>query len=354
MKILHTADVHLRRADDERWQAMKSIIQVARTHQANLIVISGDLFDRGVDAQSLKIPLRQLFDSANIRVVIIPGNHDGGGITSDDFYGQNVTVISHLNQYVDVGEVRVFGLPFEKIVGEKVLERLMTLKKQVKRDAVNILLYHGELLDIMDRSHAFGDEEDGKYMPVRLPFFDDLGIDYVLAGHFHTNFHIQRYNGGFFVYPGSPVSITRRETGPRCVNLFKVGEPPQPVSLDTMYFEDVKVSLNPANKLNPLEVIRERLQSCNPQAKVLLEISGFVDLKSLVLTEQQFASAIESVTTAQVDQVSSKWVDMSLVSENELFKRFMQKLEKSQLPPDRLREIQNMVIDGMMEALYAD
>lgn len=333
---------------------MKSIIEVARTHRVNLIVISGDLFDRRVDAQNLKIPLRQLFDDANIRVVVIPGNHDANGISGDDFYGQNVTVISHLSQHVDIGDVRVFGLPFEKIVGEKVLERLMTVKKQIRQDAVNILLYHGELLDIMNRAGAFGDEEDGKYMPVRLPFFDDLGLDYVLAGHYHTNFQIQRYNGGFFVYPGSPVSVTRKETGPRSVNLFATGQPPQPFSLDTMYFEDVKVNLNAMINVNPLEVISERLQSCNPKAKVLLEITGFVDLKSLVLTEQQFAAAIENIKTPQVDHISSRWVDMSLVSGNELFKRFMQKLGKSQLPADRRKEIQDMVIDGMMEALYAD
>ena len=35
-------------------------------------------------------------------------------------------------------------------------------------------------------------------MPVRLSYFDGMGFDYVLAGHFHTNFEVLRYEGGFF------------------------------------------------------------------------------------------------------------------------------------------------------------
>ena len=45
---------------------------------------------------------------------------------------------------------------------------------------------------------------------------------------------------------------------------------------------------------------------------------------------------------------------MSIVSENELFKRFVKKLEESKLTDERRRKIRDLVIDGMMEALHAN
>ena len=111
----------------------------------------------------------------------------------------------------DVEGVRVFGLPFEKISGDKVVERLLSMRERLRKSATNILLFHGELLDVGYSRDSYGDDEEAGYMPLRLSSLDGLGFDYVLAGHFHTKFEVQRYDGGFFVYPGSPVSITKKE-----------------------------------------------------------------------------------------------------------------------------------------------
>jgi exonuclease SbcD len=73
-------------------------------------------------------------------------------------------------------------------------------------DKKNILLCHGELLDAFFSRTCFGAEGEGRYMPFKLSYFDDLNIDYVLAGHFHSRFDVwQLKNGGYFVYPGSPI-----------------------------------------------------------------------------------------------------------------------------------------------------
>ncbi|MCB0277342.1 MAG: metallophosphoesterase, partial [Calditrichaeota bacterium] len=45
MKILHTADVHIREKDDERWQALAHLLELGKAHQINVLVIAGDLFD---------------------------------------------------------------------------------------------------------------------------------------------------------------------------------------------------------------------------------------------------------------------------------------------------------------------
>ena len=53
---------------------------------------------------------------------------------------------------------------------------------------MNVLLFHGELLHFAAGSGAYGEEEGRDYMPVWLSSFEGLGFDYVLAGHFHSQY----------------------------------------------------------------------------------------------------------------------------------------------------------------------
>jgi len=48
MKILHTADVHLREVGDKRWEALQKLIEAAKKEGAEILAISGDLFDKGI------------------------------------------------------------------------------------------------------------------------------------------------------------------------------------------------------------------------------------------------------------------------------------------------------------------
>lgn len=51
MRILHTADLHLKEYGDERWEALEELIEVGRKEKINLLVISGDLFDTEVEVE---------------------------------------------------------------------------------------------------------------------------------------------------------------------------------------------------------------------------------------------------------------------------------------------------------------
>jgi exonuclease SbcD len=354
MKILHTADIHLRAAGDDRWNALEAILDVARRQSVALIVVSGDMFDRRIDAQTLKVPLRDLLQDSPTPILILPGNHDVSALTDGDYYGENVRVIGGTGGPIDVGDVRVFGLPFERVAETKVVERLFGLRKNLRPDACNILAYHGELMDLAYAGGSFGEEEDGGYMPVRLSFFDRMGFDYVLAGHYHTNFEVLQYEGGYFVYPGSPVPVTRKEIGVRRVNLFEVGKPPQAVALDCPYYEDVRVVLDPFSDVDPLTQIRHRIETCPDRARILLTVDGFVDLAAADQTESEFGAEIEAIEHPRVERILSHWTDIGAVLGNELYKRFNRKLEGSDLVDDRRSAVRQLVIEGMMEALHAD
>ena len=254
MKVLHTADLHLRRDDGERWQALQSLLELCVSESVGLFVISGDLIDRGIELHDLKPHLRALLADFPVPTVIIPGNHDVGALRAGDYLGSRVTVLVETGAFVDVGNVRVLGLPFEAIGGEALLQRLREVAARRRDDACNVLLYHGELLDVSYQREDFGDEHGANYMPTRLNYFDDLGFDYVLAGHFHTTFDIEKYAGGYFVYPGSPVSVTRKEVGARSVNLFETGRAPTARTVDTVCYERVNVTLSAFESADPVAV----------------------------------------------------------------------------------------------------
>ncbi len=62
--IFQTGDIHLRLPEGDRWTAFKMLVQAAAEHAVNVMVISGHLFGSAIDAESLRAPLRSLFEDA--------------------------------------------------------------------------------------------------------------------------------------------------------------------------------------------------------------------------------------------------------------------------------------------------
>jgi DNA repair exonuclease SbcCD nuclease subunit len=247
MKILHTADIHLNGHRDERWECLETLVDIGRENKVDIFAICGDLFDKDIDAENLRPRIRELFSNTGFKVLIIPGNHDVDSYKSGMYFGEDVFILSTLPfELVEYGNIRIVGMPFEPIQGEALLRRIRALKETLTPDKKNILRCHVELLDAFFSRADFGAEGEGRYMPFKLSYFEGLNVDYVLAGHFHSKFDIwQLNNGGYFIYPGSPVSITKGETGQRKINLFEVGAPPREYSLDTFHFQELTVELNP-------------------------------------------------------------------------------------------------------------
>jgi len=261
VKLLHASDVHLAEESDDRWKALVEIVELASERSVGRLIISGDLFDNEEAAEALRVPLRTLFEGAAFDTLIIPGNHDAETFRAGFYFGEGVQVLSDPNwskNVVEYDDVRIIGIPFEAMDAEEFYRRLRGLSSVLDHDRSNMLLYHGELLDASFDREAFGPER-GRYMPSRLAYFAELGVDYVLAGHFHSSFDVRRFGeGGYFVYPGSPVSITRREVGRRHVALIEPGNAPQQIPLDTHHFERVQVMLDAFADQDPIKKIMDK------------------------------------------------------------------------------------------------
>jgi exonuclease SbcD len=350
MKILHTADIHLRDYNDERWQALQQLIAIGGKEGIEIFVISGDLFDRGIDAEGLRPHIRALFSDTGFRICLIPGNHDRDAYAGGMYFGEDTVILIDPNRPFEDNDVTIWGVPFEPAEREKTLQQLHALIPLLTPDKNNIVLYHGELLDAFFSRGDFGDEGDDRYMPLRLSYFDDLKVDYVLAGHFHKRFDVRRLKqGGYFVYPGSPCSITRKETGQRRVNLFELGKPPQEYLLDTPHFEDVTIVCDPFAGENPLEQVKEHFQSLHPNAQVILTITGFVNGEAIGMSEQELVEGIKKIARDQcVEPPHYEFRDIQLILEDDLFKGFLAKLEQAAYDADTKRQMREIAVRAMM------
>jgi len=351
MKILHTADLHLKGYGDDRWESLLRLIEVGKKERIEGFVISGDLFDKGIDAENLRPRIREIFSGTGFKIVIIPGNHDKDAYKRGMWFGEDVIVLTELNTPFEHKGMRIWGMPFEPIEGEEILRRLRWLANNLTNATSNMLLYHGELLDAFFSRRDFGDEGEERYMPVKLSYFKDLEIDYVLAGHFHSRMNSWKLeNGGYFVYPGSPVSITKREIGRRHVNIFEVGKPPREYPLDTSHFEDVVIEFNPFSDNKPIETVKEGLDGLHKEARVILTLKGFLNGKAIGMDEGELAEKIKKITEKRDIEERYEFKDIRVILEDDLFKRFGERLEQTRYDEEEKKQIREVAIHAMIKS----
>jgi len=350
MKILHTADIHLREYGDERWQTLKTLIDIGKKEKIEVFVISGDLFDEKIDAENLRPKIREIFSNNGFSIVLIPGNHDHD-VYKDMYFGEDAKILTDIDNPFEHENVVIWGIPFEPAEETKVLEKLHYIKNKLSADKTNIMLYHGELLDTFFSRKDFGEEGERRYMPLRLSYLKDIDIQYVLGGHFHSDFDVRTLeNGGYFVYPGSPISITKRETGQRKVNIFEVGKPPKAYLLNTNHYEEVIIEFDPFRDKNPIETVRARVEKVHPNAQIILTVRGFINSEEIKMKEPELVERIKRITRGRCAEEFLEFQDVHSILEDDLFKSFLNKLEKCDYDGDKKKQLLDTAIKAIMES----
>lgn len=349
MKILHTSDIHLMNYYDERWNALIKLLEIGKQEKIELFIISGDLFDKNVAADELRPKIRNIFSNNSFKIIILPGNHDSESYKSGYYFGHDVIILNDLEKPYEYQNLRIWGFPYENIEGEKVLDRISRIKHKLTEDKANILLYHGELIDAFFARNDFGEEGEKRYMPIKLSYFDDLNIDYILAGHFHSKFDVwQLSDNKYFVYPSSPVSITKKEVGFRKINLFEVGKPPYEYILDTPYYENINIKFDPIEDLNPLEKVAENIEDTPAHAKICLKIDGYLNCAKIGTNEEDLTSDLRDMFSSRCHEINFEFKDISTILEDELFLKFFKKLKDRSYNELRENQMKELLIKGMM------
>lgn len=207
--MLHCADIHLdapftslgtdmqkpaiRR--QELKLAFKRIINAAKEGCTDLLLISGDLYEHDyVSKSTINFVCDEFEKIPDIRVLIIPGNHDP--FTIGPFYNnfnwpRNVNILTPENPVFRSAEngICVFGG--------------VPPRPGVDPSYINILMLHGTL-DLNIGRNVFN--------PLLSSVLDAYGMDYVALGHFHNT--LSGVGGKGVIYnPGSPEPLGFDEEG---------------------------------------------------------------------------------------------------------------------------------------------
>lgn len=357
-KILHTADIHLQQFGDERWQALIAVFDLANQLKVDAVTIAGDLFDKNTASYELRDEkLRNLLSKQKFKILILPGNHDAASFGQGFYFGDNVTIIEKSNQLINLKDSTIAGIPFEPLSASELFKTIESIDSKLNPNETNILLFHGELSDLFFSSSDFGDEGQKRYLPLKLNLLKHTNLDYILAGHFHSKFHIKRLpnkrkkQGGYFVYPGSPISITTKEIGPRSVAFIDTAKAPEPIELKTQYYQIVEINLTPDDDQKILKKIETKLEKLPSNAVGLLKVSGFIDQKQLRFTEKELKQKLNKLATQYHSQVYDNDFavkDVGTIINSGLYRVFIDELAKTKLDQGYQQQLTKNFINALM------
>ncbi len=233
MKFIHTSDWHLGRQfasrlliEDQAY-ILEQIIACLKQHQAQALLISGDIYDRSVppvSAVALLDRMLQQIVRLDIPVIMIPGNHDSAqrlGFAAEQLSASGVHIIADFEQMlkpVEIvqGEEKIcfYGIPFndpelvrhyynEPVSTYEQAHRLLLdkISNAMDKSVTNVLLAHC-FLDGAEGSESERPLSIGGSDVVPYTLFKDF--DYVALGHLHGPQykgapHI-RYSGSILKY----------------------------------------------------------------------------------------------------------------------------------------------------------
>jgi DNA repair exonuclease SbcCD nuclease subunit len=321
MKILHTSDLHLAENRPETMTALEQILATATDLSVDLLTIGGDMFESNTDAAALRTRLRSLFKGNPFKVIAIPGNHDREAFVRNVDFGADFAAATQEPFEVfryDKEEVALVGLPFR----DRPTPELLNDLKDAAPDAKHRLLMLHCSLDIASGKLDFGKGESADYFPISSRTLGGLGYDYVLAGHFHSNTDIRRLEPtGYFIYPGSPTSHSRKELGERQAVLVDLTDPPPvTVPLNTFYRDYLRITVLPGSEAEAVRQVEDWIKErIGKDCEMEVEVAGFI-----AMDEKTFGKNL--VEVAEGVNLIQTYEDIRQVLDHPLFESFEEKL----------------------------
>jgi DNA repair exonuclease SbcCD nuclease subunit len=214
LKILHAADFHLDspfaslswdKAAQRRKEQRKLLEQLAVLSQnADLVLLSGDLFDSGRAFGESVEALGSFFEEVRAEIFIAPGNHDYYAPKSPYAHmklPENVHIFTTPEiKAVELRELgcTVWGAAFTSERAEPPLRGF----KVTDRERINIMTLHG------DTSFT-----ESQYGYISQTDIEGSGLDYLALGHVHACSGLNKAGATYWAYPGCPLGRGFDETG---------------------------------------------------------------------------------------------------------------------------------------------
>jgi len=247
----------------------------ARVAGAQLILISGDVFDSEfVTADTVELVMTE-FQRAQVPVIVAPGNHDpadGRSVWNRCRFSDNVFIFKEESItrfcFDDIG-VDVYGYAFTS----PQLSRSPVAGEFVRNtDRVNILLCHGDISSPVSK--------DAPISPEQIEAF---GADYTALGHIHNG---EKYSGKAgkctFAYPGCLMGRDFGECGKKSAIIADIGKEGN-VNIERRrfsrkHYEDVTLSVDGAVSASDIyAATTDVCRDMDGDTVLRLTLSGSVD-----------------------------------------------------------------------------
>jgi len=340
IKLIHTSDLHLSERKPNTLKALDEILRIAKRKKVDILTISGDLFESKLDAVKLRPLLREKFSGNGFPIIVIPGNHDIEVYEESLDFGDNFVpltrkpfdVYSHEN-------VNFIAIPYVENLTSDVLS---LIQNQTMKDKINILLLHCTL-DIGYCIEDFGDET--RYCPISKAMLVKLSYDFILSGHFHKKTDIKEISpSSFFIYPGSPTSLSQKELGKRNVVFLDFEKNIiEEINLKTFYYDKLFITVTPGKEKEAILKIDEWLRKQIIEVCLLeIHIDGFIQVE-----EKDFRSSLPEDSDRV--KVFRYYKEASIVLKHPLYTRFQNKLSEMNLSTSE--EIETIVIEAISELI---
>lgn len=332
MKIIHTADVHLSKDYPERLDALEEIVEMCEDEKADLLLISGDLFDRNTGPDDFETDIRPLFSDNSFHTLVIPGNHDESAFREESYFGSDIEQLTDTpfesRKYQDL---RITGVPYTE---EGFAELVEPLSEEVDDDRVDLLMIHCTLTGVQG---GFGEESE--YLPVKPEELVKTGFDYVFSGHIHSRATRKDLGGTVFTYPGSPVSISSSETGKRHVWILDTEtESLETRELDTFHHIERTIELMPNENERIEDTVRELETKDLEKASVTVELHGFTDRK-IGEIQDDLKKMLEDLDPGEFAVENRGLESMASIVDSDIYVEFKEKMdERDPSKPDKVEK----------------
>lgn len=226
LTFLHGADFHLdspfhslspdqaaERRQEQR-QLLTRLADAARETRADLIFLSGDLFDGQRARPETLQTLYQVLEELEAEIFLAPGNHDPYSPASP--YGK-LTWPSHVHIFTTPTPERVdlphlgavvYGSAFTSLY--RMDSPLAGFRAQPE-DALKFGCFHGDPTSPHSR-----------YGPISSQELAGSGLDYVALGHIHAASGLQRAGRTWYAWPGCPEGRGFDEAGEKGVYVGQI------------------------------------------------------------------------------------------------------------------------------------
>ena len=208
LRVVHAGDFHLDSAfgaltpEQARQRRMESrrtperLVEWANDHGADLLLLSGDLFDSDSPYGDTAPLLAQALGCFRGQAVIAPGNHDPYSAKSayaTISWPENVHVFtSKTVERVELPELQcaVYGAAFTAPVQD---ESLLAGFRAPEDDFIHLMVLHGDI-----------SATESRYDPLTKGQIKESGIDYLALGHTHQFGGFLREGQTTYAYSGCP------------------------------------------------------------------------------------------------------------------------------------------------------